>query len=66
MYIAVYELSDQLKAKPFYKNSGYRIEDTDTDQEIADVVIEEFLLRERPRAEVYRPNQGNNFGYYDY
>ncbi|WP_405268060.1 TraB/GumN family protein [Cellulophaga sp. Ld12] len=66
MYIAVYELSDQLKAKPFYKNSGYRIEDTDTDQEITAVVIEEFLLRERPRAEVYRPNQGNNFGYYDY
>lgn len=66
MYISVYEETSKLAGKPFYKNSGYRIEDTDTDEEMVAVVIEEFLLRERPRAEVYRPNQGNNFGYYDY
>ncbi|WP_233268665.1 TraB/GumN family protein [Cellulophaga sp. L1A9] len=66
MYLAVYEATGELKTKPFYKNSGYRIEDTDTDDEMVTVVIEEFLLRERPRAEVYRPNQVNNFGYHDY
>ncbi|WP_165749812.1 TraB/GumN family protein [Cellulophaga sp. Z1A5H] len=66
MYLSVYEDTDTLKGKPFYNNSGYRIEDTDTDEEMAALVIEEFLLRERPRAEAYRPDQGNNFGYYDY
>jgi hypothetical protein len=67
MYLAVYESSSKLQSKPYYKNNGYRIEDTDTDQEILDVVIEEFMLRDRERAEVYRENQDQGIGgYYDY
>ncbi len=67
MYLAVYESSSKLQSKPYYKNGGYLIEDTDTDQEILDVVIEEFMLRDRQRAEVYRENQDQRFGaYYDY
>lgn len=67
MYIAVYEDNNKLHSKPFYKNNGYRIEDTDTDEEILEVVIEEFLLKDRKRAEVFRENQDNGFGgYYDY
>jgi uncharacterized protein YbaP (TraB family) len=67
MYLAVYESSSKLQSKPYYKNNGYPIEDTDTDQEILDVVIKEFMLRDRQRAEVYRENQDQGFGgYYDY
>ncbi|MDP5231758.1 MAG: TraB/GumN family protein [Cellulophaga sp.] len=67
MYLAVYENNTKLQSKPFYKNNGYRIEDTDTDKEILDVVIEEFILKDRKRAEVFRENQDNGFGgYYDY
>ena len=40
--------------------------DTDTDDDVFDMVIEEFILRDRKRAEVYNPNQGSNYGYYDY
>lgn len=66
MYLAVYEATPNLQSKPFYKNNGFRIEDMDTDAEVLEMVIEEFILRDRQRAEVYRANQGNNYGYYDY
>jgi len=66
MYLAVYEDTKPLKSKPFYNNSGFRIEDTDTDDEVLDMVIEEFMLKDRERAEVTRENQGLDFGYYDY
>ena len=66
MYLAVYEDTKPLKSKPFYNNSGFRIEDTDTDDEVIDMVIEEFMLKDRERAEVTRENQGLDFGYYDY
>ncbi|WP_047418053.1 TraB/GumN family protein [Cellulophaga sp. Hel_I_12] len=63
MYLAVYDKAKKLQSKPFYKNNGYRIEDTDTQGEILSIVIEEFMLRDRKRAEVYRENQDNSFGY---
>lgn len=66
MYLAVYEKNEELQEEPFYKNSGYRIEDTDSDEEILNIVLEEFLLRERQRAEVYRPNRDQDYGYFDY
>ena len=66
MYLAVYEDTKPLKSKPFYNNNGFRIEDTDTDDEVLDMVIEEFMLKDRERAEVTRENQGLDFGYYDY
>ncbi|MBU2997615.1 TraB/GumN family protein [Cellulophaga baltica] len=66
MFIAIYKDDSKLKSKPFYKNNGRRIEDTETDDETLDLVIEEFILKDRERAEVYTTNQINNFGYYDY
>jgi uncharacterized protein YbaP (TraB family) len=66
MYIAIYKDDSKLKLKPFYKNNGRRIEDTDTDEETLDLVIEEFVLKDRKRAEVYTTNAINNFEFYDY
>lgn len=66
MYLSVYEDSKPLKAKPFYYNNGFRIEDTDTDKEVLEMVLEEFMLKDRQRAEVTRANQIPDYGYYDY
>ncbi len=57
MHILVYEQGDQLKTEPYFKNEGMRIEDTDTDEEVMKYVSEEFLLKDRGRAMVYKPNQ---------
>ena len=51
---------------PFYKNSGMRIEDTDTEKEALRFVTEEFQLKDRNRAEVYRPNGYGAYGHYGY
>ncbi len=55
MYLVVYE-GDQLQTKPFYQNEGLRIEDTDTERDAMDYVTEEFILKDRKRAVVYRPD----------
>jgi len=52
--------------KPFYKNNGYKIEDTDTDEEIIDLVTEQFLLKDRKRAMVKRKNKYNGYNYFGY
>ncbi len=64
MHLVVFENAKGLQTKPFYKNKGLRIEDTDTDIEVLDLVTEEFLLKDRQRAVVYRPNQYG--GYYSF
>lgn len=61
MYLVVFDNAKGLQSKPYYKNDGLRIEDTDTDKEVMDLVTEEFLLRYRKRAVVYKP--GNYGGY---
>lgn len=66
IYLAVYPVDGDLKEKPFYKNNGIRIEDTETDEEALNFVIEEFILKDRQRAEIYRPNQVDLYNYYDY
>lgn len=66
MHLVVFENAKGLQTKPFYKNNGLRIEDTDSDKEVLDLVTEEFMLKDRQRAVVYRPNQYggyNSFGY---
>ena len=49
-----------------YYDLDFLPDDTDTDDEVLDMVIEEFILKDRERAEVTRENQGLDFGYYDY
>jgi len=66
MSMVVFEKGRPLTTKPFYKNNGMRIEDTDTEKESIGFVIEEFLLKDRNRAEVYRPNGYGMYGYHGY
>ena len=66
MNLVVFEKGKPLSTKPFYKNAGMRIEDTDTEKESIGFVIEEFQLKDRNRAEVYRPNGYGMYGYHGY
>ncbi len=66
MYLVVYEKNKPLKTKAFYKNSGLRIEDTETDEEAVSFVTEGFLLKDRKRAIVYRPSKFRGYGYHRY
>ncbi|MBM1105364.1 TraB/GumN family protein [Aurantibacter crassamenti] len=66
MNLVVFEKGKPLSTKPFYKNSAMRIEDTETVKESVGFVIEEFQLKDRNRAEVYRPNGYGLYGYHGY
>ncbi len=67
MHLLVFENDKGLQTKPFYENGGMRIEDTDTDEDVIGFVTEAFLLKDRQRAEVYRPNgYGGGYGHYGY
>lgn len=66
MYLVVYENSADLQTKPFFKSQGIRIEDTDTDKELIEWVTEEFLLKDRQRAIVYRPYQFSTFNQFGF
>ena len=67
MYLLVYDKVKKIGAKPFYENKGRTIEDIDSDTEMIEMVTEEFLLKDRKRASVYRPEMySNRFGYYGY
>lgn len=66
MNLVVFENGKPLTTKPFYKNTGMRIEDTDSEKESIGFVIEEFQLKNRNRAEVYRPNGYGMYGYHGY
>ncbi|MEB8328122.1 TraB/GumN family protein [Flavobacteriaceae bacterium KMM 6897] len=66
MYLVVYRKDHGLHTNPFYKSQGIRIEDTDTDKELIDLVTEEFMLKDRQRAIVYRPYQFSNFNQFGF
>ncbi|MRI00967.1 TraB/GumN family protein [Kriegella sp. EG-1] len=66
MNLVVFENGKPLSTNPYYKNAGMRIEDTETDQDVIDFVIEEFQLKDRNRAEVYKPNGYGIYGHYGY
>ncbi len=66
MYLVVYENTGDLQTKPFFKSQGIRIEDTDTDKELIEWVTEEFLLKDRQRAIVYRPYQFSTFNQFGF
>ena len=63
MYLVVYEADKKLQTKPFYQNEGMRIEDTDTEAEVMEYATEEFVLKDRKRAIVYRPDQYIGYRY---
>ncbi len=66
MHLIVYEKNKPLTTLPFYSSAGLRIEDTDTDKEALAYVTEGFLLQNRQRAIVYRPNLYGGYGYHGY
>ena len=66
MHLLVFPESAGPGTKAFYKNEGYRIEDTDTDEEAVNYVTEVFLLKNRKRAKAYRPNYNNRYGSFEF
>ena len=56
MHLIVFEKSKALTTKPYYTNKGLRIEDIDTEEDALNYVTEAFLLKDRKRAAVHRPN----------
>ncbi|VAW13417.1 hypothetical protein MNBD_BACTEROID03-326 [hydrothermal vent metagenome] len=66
MNLVIFENNKGLTTKPFYKSDELRIEDTDTDKEAMDYVSEGFILKDRQRAIVFRPNLYNGYGYHGY
>jgi len=62
MNLVVFEDAKGLTVKPFYRQQGQRIEDTDTDEEAMDYITETFILKDRQRATVYRPNSYGEYG----
>ncbi len=66
MHLIVFENGKALSTLPYFQNDGLRIEDTDTDTEVLEYVTEAFLLKDRPRAQVYRPNSFGAYGFHGY
>ncbi|SDD65807.1 Uncharacterized conserved protein YbaP, TraB family [Pricia antarctica] len=67
LHLLVFENDKGLQTKSFYDNGGMRIEDTDTDEDVVGFVTEAFLLKDRQRADVYRPNgYGGGYGHYGF
>ncbi len=66
MHLIVFEANSSLTTDAFYKSKGLRIEDTDTLEEAIAYATEGFLLKDRKRAEVYRPDRQNAYGYHGY
>lgn len=66
MHLIVFKNGEALSTLPYFKNDGLRIEDTDTDAEALEYVTEEFLLKDRLRAAIYRPNGYGGYGFHGY
>ena len=66
MHLVVFQNDKAPVVKPFYKNNGLRIEDTDTEQQAIDYVTEEFLLKDRKRAIIYKENGYGGYGYHGF
>ena len=66
MHLLVFENEKALSTEPFYQNEGLRIEDTDSDEEAMYYATEAFMLKDRQRAEVYRPNGYGVYGYHGF
>lgn len=64
MNLIVFEDAEALSVKPIYRQQGQRIEDTDSDEDAMNFATETFILKDRQRAEVYRPNRYGAYGSY--
>ncbi|MDB4293313.1 TraB/GumN family protein [Maribacter sp.] len=66
MNLIVFDDAKGLTIQPFYEQKGQRIEDTDTDAEAMEYITEAFILKDRQRADIYRPNGYGAYGYHGY
>lgn len=66
IHLLVFDPAAGLSSRPFYTCDGLRIEDTDTDKEAIQFASEAFVLKDRKRAEVYRPNGYGGYGYHGF
>ncbi|WP_149273982.1 TraB/GumN family protein [Pareuzebyella sediminis] len=66
MYLLVFENDKGINIEPYYTNEGMRIEDTDTEENVVDYVTEAFMLKDHPRAQVYRPDGYGTYGFHGY
>lgn len=63
--IVAYEgLEEALSIKYLFRNDGYLLPDTDSDQQGMDHVTEEFLLRNRKRAIAGSAGASHEYGYF--
>lgn len=66
MYLLVYEEGSATSSDPLFHSDGWLVSDTRSDEEIMNLLEEQFFLSEHPRAVVYEPGQQNtysNFGF---
>lgn len=64
--LIVFDPSKGLTSRPFYRSEEVRIEDTDTDKDAVQYISEAFILKDRKRAEVYRPNGYGGYGHHGF
>ena len=64
MNLIVFDTTKGLTTTPFYIQKDQRIEDTDTVAEAMEYITETFILKDRQRADVYRPNGYGAYGGY--
>lgn len=56
LYLIVYPKDAKIGGKPFYQNNGISMEDIYTEQELLDMAIDGFILKDRKRAAIFKPN----------
>ncbi|WP_276168512.1 TraB/GumN family protein [Zobellia alginiliquefaciens] len=66
MYLLIFENNKELQTKTFYESDAMRIEDTDTDEEVIEYLTEGFELKDRRRADIYRPNGYGMYGHHGF
>ncbi len=64
MYLLMFENENGLQTKPFYESDAMRIEDTDRDKDVIEYLSEAFELKDRRRADIYRPHGYGMFGHH--
>ncbi|MBU2948143.1 TraB/GumN family protein [Zobellia uliginosa] len=66
MYLLIFENNKKLQTKPFYESDAMRIEDTDTDEDVIEYLTEAFKLKDRKRADIYRPHGYGMYGHHGF
>ncbi|WKX78075.1 hypothetical protein [Zobellia laminariae] len=64
MYVLIFENEKGLQTKPFYESDAMRIEDTDRDKDVIEYLTEAFELKDRKRADIYRPHGYGMYGHH--